>query len=377
MQVVVSKKDLIRILARSQGVADKKGTMPVLGNVLIRATDNALVCSATDLYLAVRGRIEAEVKAEGTVAVGARDIFDRVKMMPDGQVSISVKDGTITTVQAVGSARRFTLHGMPGDDFPVLPSPESKEKELTLPVSIVERLISATHFSISTDETRLHLNSALFEWDEKCVRMVTTDGHRLSKLEIEVETGLSPSSMLIPLKGIMELKRLCEEALSGDGADPTLTLSQSGPNAFVSVAGFDFSAKLVDAQFPPYERVIPESSGRAVRAPRAAVTDAIKAVSLAASDRTGGVKLVLSAGKLRFESESSEGGQAFDDVPVDYQGDEVTLGFSAKYFLDAAGAMDAEELLIGISGELDPAVLRPGTDRTGSNYVAVVMPMRI
>jgi DNA polymerase-3 subunit beta len=181
--------------------------------------------------------------------------------------------------------------------------------------------------------------------------------------------------MLIPLKGVQELRRLCDEVAQADeGAK--LSMRQSGPNVFFSVAGFQFSVKLVDAQFPPYAQVIPEASSRALRAPRAAVCDALKAVRLAASDRTGGVKLTLGPGKLRFESESPESGEGFDEVDVDYDGEEVTIGFNASYFLDAAGAIDSEEIVLGISGELDPAVVRPAGDAS-ADYVAVVMPMRI
>ncbi|HEV8245467.1 MAG TPA: DNA polymerase III subunit beta, partial [Polyangiaceae bacterium] len=162
---MVSKKDLVRVLGRCQGVADKKSTMPVLGNVLLEVAGPAqLRLAATDLYLAVSGKIPAKVENGGSVAIAARDLFERVKMMPEGEIGISTS-GSATTIRAIGSARRFTVHGIPGEEFPALPQPESGGSVLTLAVDALSRLISATHFSISTDETRLHLNSALFEWD--------------------------------------------------------------------------------------------------------------------------------------------------------------------------------------------------------------------
>ena len=376
MQVVVSKKDLLRVLGRCHGVADKKSTMPVLGNVLLQTTEHGLKAAATDLYLAVSGDIEAQIERPGSVAVPARDLFERAKMMPDGQVSMSVGDNAAMLLKAVGSARRYTLHGLPGDDFPTLPSFEAESEELELKAETLAKLIAGTHFSISTDETRLHLNSALFEWEGDRVRMVTTDGHRLSKIEISANTPKTPLNMLIPLKGIQELRRLCDEALAMDG-DAMLKVVKATPNAFFTAAGFRFSVKLVEAQFPPYQQVIPEASSRVVRAPRAPVCDALRAVSLAASDRTGGVKLTLSNGTLRFESESPESGEGFDEVDVDYDGPDVTVGFNARYFLDAALAIESEELLLGISGELDPAVIRPGSGNGSVDYLAVVMPMRI
>jgi DNA polymerase-3 subunit beta len=381
MHVVVSKKDLLRVLGRCQGVADKKSTMPVLGNVLLEVTStNELRLAATDLFVSVTGKIPAKVENGGSIALGARELFDRVRMMPEGQIALQVT-GTQAVIRAVGSARRFTLHGVPGEEFPSLPTPDAKAQVATLDVVTLASLISATHFSISTDETRLHLNSALFEWDNDRVRMVTTDGHRLSKLEVVVQGKHESATMLIPLKGVQELRRLCEEALGDggkDGADASeIKMVQSGPNAFFELAGFSFSVKLVDAQFPPYQQVIPETSERVVRAQRAALTDALRAVSVAASDRTGGVKLTLGGGKIRFESESPDSGEGFDEVSSDYQGPEVTVGFNARYFLDVLGAITDEDITLGISGELDPAVIKPAAESANKSYQAVIMPMRI
>ena len=382
MHVVVSKKDLLRVLSRCQAVADKKSTMPVLGNVLLETNGNdTLRLAATDLYLAVSGTVSAQVEQTGSIAIGAKDLFERVKLMPEGQIAIAATEGSTTTVRAVGAARRYTLHGIPGEEFPALPRPDDGAQVLNLDVVTLAGLIGSTMFSISTDETRMHLNSALFEWDADHVRMVTTDGHRLSKSEVVLSDKEATATMLIPLKGVAELKRLCDEARNESSEDQgearQLTMVQSGPNAFFDLAGFQFSVKLVDGQFPPYEQVIPETSERAVRAPRLAMADALRAVSVAANDRTGGVKVTLSPGKMRFESESPESGEGFDEVPVEYDGAEVTIGFNARYFLDVLTAMDADEILLGLSGELDPAVLKPVSERAEASYLSVIMPMRI
>jgi DNA polymerase-3 subunit beta len=205
--------------------------------------------------------------------------------------------------------------------------------------------------------------------------MVTTDGHRLSKMEATVAGTSATATMLIPLKAIGELRRLTDQA-KGDKV-AALSIQQSGPNAFFNVAGMQFSVKLVDAQFPPYQQVIPAAPARTVRAPRIKLMEALKAIQLAASDRTGGVKLALVPGALRITSESPESGNAFDQVDVDYAGPEMTIGFNAKYFLDVLAAIDEEEVTLGLSGELDPAVIMPGTESSSQSYIAVVMPMRI
>jgi DNA polymerase-3 subunit beta len=386
MHVVVSKRDLIRVLERCQGVADRKSTMPVLGNVLLEVTGpDQLRVAATDLCLAVSGRVPAKVERGGSVAVGARDLFERVKQMPEnGQVQIST-DGAAMTIRSVGTARRYTLHGVPGEEFPSLPRPDEAASRLELGVDVLARLISGTVFSISGDETRMHLNSALFEWDGDRVRMVTTDGHRLSKAELQIPGKHATASMLIPQKGIHELRKLCEEArkdaprgeAGAEPAAPTLTLAQSGPSVFFEVAGLHFSVKLVDAQFPPYQQVIPDQTDRAIRVPSGALADALRAVKIAASDRTGGVRLTVVSGKLRISTESPESGEGFDEVNVDYEGPEVTVGFNATYILDVLGSIDDPEVILGVSGELDPCVIRPAKESARSSCLAVVMPMRI
>lgn len=387
MELTVAKKDLLRIVARMQGVAERKSTMPVLANVLLAAEGkDTLRLAATDLYLALMGRVPAEVSKPGSVAVSAKDLFERVKMMPDGPVVITTQDNATTTIKASGAARRYTLRGMPGDDFPPLPQPAEGAPTLALDAEILAELIAKTHFSISTDETRAHLNSALFEWDGDVVRMVTTDGHRLSKIDVSVSGRQASATMLIPLKAIQELRRLCEEMLSdgatsegGEKKAPEVLITQSGSSAFFQGAGTTFSVKLVDAQFPPYAQVIPQTSEKIVRAPRGALSDALRAVSVAASERTGGVKLSLTKGAMRITSESPESGDGFDEIPVEYDGPNMSIGFNAKYFLDVLAAIGDDEVSIGLSGELDPAVISPaGASATSERkFLSVVMPMRI
>jgi DNA polymerase-3 subunit beta len=389
MEITVAKKDLLRLVTRMQGVAERKSTMPVLSNVLLAVDGtNALRIAATDLYLALFGRVGAEVGKGGSVAVPAKDLFERVKMMPDGPIHIATQDNATTTLKASGSARRYTLRGMPGDDFPPLPAPAEGAPTLALEVEVLQQLIARTHFSVSTDETRAHLNSALFEWDGDVVRMVTTDGHRLSKMEVKVLGRQASATMLIPLKAIQELRRLCDEALAepqtssskdgGKEGKPQLQITQSGSSAFFQGGGTTFSVKLVDAQFPPYAQVIPQTSEKQIRVPRAAFADALRAVSIAASERTGGVKLTLGGNVMRISSESPESGDGFDEIPVEYSGTPITIGFNAKYFLDVLGALTEDEITLGLSGELDPAVLKPQSGvNAESSFLAVVMPMRI
>lgn len=376
MQIAVTKRELLRVLGHCQGVADKKSTMPVLGNVLIEVSGTDTIrLAATDLSLAVSGRVPAEVKKGGSIAVGARDLKERADRMPEGQLTITTTEGGAATLRSSISARRYTLHGIPGEDFPAIPEPDASARVLSIRSDILSTLIKRTEASISADDTRLHLNSALFEWEGNQVRMVTTDGHRLSKMEMTVPGQPASATMLIPRRGVQELKRLCESAeAKGESGGTEIGLVQSGASAFFRLPWIQFSVKLVDAQFPPYQQVIPRQTDRVVVAPRSQLSEALDAVRVAASDRTGGVRLSLSRGAMRFTSESPDSGEGFDEISVDYDGPDMTIGFNAGYFLDVLKSLDCESVDIGIGGELDPVVIRM---HGGSDFLAVIMPMRI
>ncbi|APR99232.1 DNA polymerase III subunit beta [Pajaroellobacter abortibovis] len=384
MEFTVSKRELLRLMARMHGVAERKSTMTILSNVFVLAREGNVHLSATDLYLGVTGRTAAEVTKEGKLAVSARDFLERIKMMPEGPLQILTQDHSALVIKGSGTARRYTLRGIPGDDFPRLPSPSEGAEALTIGAQLFGELISKTYFSASVDETRAHLNSALFEWENDTVRMVSTDGHRLSKMEMKVgkQTASARARMLIPLKALHELRRLCEDVSAGvfqkEGSKSDqkglISIMQSQSNAFFEGSGVCFSVKLVDAQFPPYTQVIPKTSSKKFVIRRATFAEALRAVSIAAGERIAGVKLVLNAGTVRILSESPEGGDGLDELPIEYGGPSITVGFNAKYFLDVLTAMNEEEVEVLLNGELDPALIQPVGDK---DCVFVIMPMRV
>ncbi len=370
MNITAPKKAMLRLLPRCNGVIDKKSPIPILANVLLSADVGVLSIAATDMYLSVSGSLKVEVKQPGSVAAPALNMYDRIKAMPDGPVRISTNDKDAIVIKSVGAARRYTLHGLPGVDFPELPKPGDDAASFTMTSEDLGQLIGKTHFSVSEDRTRPHLNSALFEVAGDVARMVSTDGHRLSKAEVPL-LNTKPLSMLVPLKAINELRKMTD-ATKGDD---TIGIKQWGDSVFFSVGDIVLSAKLIDAEFPPYEAVIPQSNGKQILAPRLQLNDALRAVSLSASERTGGVKLDVVDGFMRLTSESPDGGgSGFDELPVNYVGDAISVGVNARYMLDVLCAMSDEEVSLSISGELDPVAIRPAN---GDDYVAVVMPMRI
>src|SRR5688500_18263060 len=234
MELTISKRNFLRGLARTHAVADRKSSMPILSNILISTDGPSTVrFSATDLYLGVSATTDAQVKKGGTVAVSARTLFDIVKNLPEGDVSLTVGSNHAAEIKA--GKVRYRIPGMPGEDFPPLPV-AGDAAFAALDAELVGALIAKTQYSMSTDDTRPHLAGALFEGDGKVVRMVTTDGHRLSKAEHRVDGSMLSFSMLVPNKGIGELRRLLDDLRSdqkkAEGEGARVAIATSGGNAF-------------------------------------------------------------------------------------------------------------------------------------------------
>jgi DNA polymerase-3 subunit beta len=377
MQLTISKRELVRGLSRTQSVADRKSSMPILSNILLSTDGNkSLRFASTDLYLSVTASAAAAVEAQGTVALPARTLFDIARQLPEGDVTIRALDLHAAEIR-VGKVR-FKIPGQPGKDFPSLPSP-GKVEFAELPAEDLGRLIALTHYSMSTDDTRPHLAGALLVGDGKILRMVTTDGHRLSKAEVKNDAGAMLSfEMLVPAKGVHELKRLTEEARSsapkGEENAARIGLATSGGHAFFKQRDELLSVKLADEQFPPYNKVIPKQQERRVVIPRLRLVEALKRISLVASDKSGSVRFHVAPGALRIGSENPDVGEGSEELDVDYAGEAVEIGFNARYLLDALGALAEDDVAIEMGGALDPGVIKPvGT----TDFIGVIMPMRI
>lgn len=377
MNITVSKSDLSKLASRMNTVAERKSTMPVLASVLLRAEANRLHLTATDLYQTLIGSVEADVAKPGSFAVSAKDFTDRVKMLAEGPVEIVLKETTLT-LKSKGTARRYTMRGMPGDDFPPIPRPDDNAPIMTVDPGVLSALLSHTIFSVSGDETRVHLNSLLIEWEGGVVRAVSTDGHRLSLYERKTE-GVASATLLLPLKSVREVQQISDALYSAPAEDrKPLTIIRSGAQAFFQGGGMTFGVKLVDAQFPPFRQVIPKTSARTVRLPRAQLADAIKAVSVAANNKTGGVRLSFAKGVLSLSSENPDSGDGADEVPYEIIDgkDGALVGLKASYATDILSALAGDEVDVGVSGELDPVVVKPvGPEAEAALFV--VMPMRI
>jgi DNA polymerase-3 subunit beta len=368
MEFRIQKAEFLKGLYPAQGIADRKSTLPILANVLLRSDgkDRVLI-AATDLTVGISAELPARVEKEGGMTLGARHLFDIVKSLPGEDVALRRADNNWAEIR--GGKAEYKLVGMADRDFPKLPN--HREVEFArLDAAILRDMIAKTLFSASTDETRYHLNGVLFESDGKRARMVSTDGHRLSKVEREFTGGPKlAQGVILPRKGVQEIARILE------GHDGPCEMGFHQGHCFVRLGPLALSAKLIDAQFPPYEAVIPKQQDKAVIVGRSGLLDALRRISIMASDRTFGIKLGIAKGSLTIASDNPDLGEAREEIDAEYAGADLTIGFNARYLIDVVSQIDDEEVRIELGGELDAGVLRPGNAK--NDYLGVIMPMRI
>lgn len=367
MEFKIQKTEFLRGLRLAQGIADRKSTMPILANVLLRTDGKGkLIVAATDLNVSVSAELAAKVEKEGGLTVSAKHLHDIIASLPGEDIVFKRADNHWADIRA--GKVEYKLVGMPDREFPKIPDHREATFSKVDP-AVLREMIDRTLISVSNDETRFHLNGVLFECDGARARMVSTDGHRLSKAEATMQGGpVLKAGVIIPKKGITEIKRALEPA---GGCE--LAIPNGGPYVFVKTGDIALAVKLIDSQFPPYEQVIPKTNDKVVVVDRNALTEALKRAQLMSSE-TRGVRLGVEAGMLRISSESPELGEVKESIEVGYAGQAITIGFNPKYFAEVLGQMGTAEIRIELQGELDPAVIKPAAT---DDYVGVIMPMRI
>ena len=367
MDIRIDKNQLLRGLYLAHGIADRKSTMPILANVLLRSEGkDKIICAATDLNVAVVATLPAKVDKEGGLTVAARQLYEIAKGLSADEVHLKRNDQNWAEISA-GRAE-FKVVGMIDREYPKLPA-VAEATTYKVESGTLRDMIGKTIFSVSQDETRQHLAGVLFESDGQNARMVSTDGHRLSKVGRALPGGPAlPAGVIIPRKGITEVRR----ALEGREAPCEIGVHQG--YFVLKVEDTALSVKLSDGQFPPYEQVIPKDNEKVLTVGRDSLLEAMRRVSIMASDKTYGIRLALDKGKLSIEADNPDLGNAREKIEVDYKGGPLAVGFNARYFIELLTEIGSPEVKLELAGELDPAVVRPGD---GSDYLGVVMPMRL
>jgi DNA polymerase III subunit beta len=375
MELKIATSELSKALGRSQGIVEKKSTMPILSHVLLEAKKDQLIVSATDLDLAVSSEHSegCEVLKEGALAVSARHLYDIVRAMPEQQVTLKKAHNNYLELRSGPS--EFRIVGLPAEDFPALPRFE-KVPFGDIDAKALLDMIERTFFAVSTDETRYNLNGVYFEPSAELLRLVATDGHRLSLVERKAEAAFGlKRGVILPKKGLQELRKLLAEAAEA-GVEGETKLGFVENSAIVRRPGVTLSMRLIEGLFPDYRQVIPKPGDRAVKLGRDRFQETLRRVSLLSTDKAHAVKLKLSKGTLKVTSQNPDLGEAKEEVPVDYAGEPLKIGFNARYILDVLAVVQSKDVSFELADDLSPGVLR-GADEADQGFTAVVMPMRI
>ena len=369
MELKIAVDELKKALYRAQGIVERKTTMPILANVLLNATKTELQVTAFDLEIGIVSEHPAEVLRPGAITLSAKYLFDIVQNLPEATMSLKKLPNNFVEIQS-GSAH-FKLVGMGPEEYPNLPKPENVAEMVAVNGNILLEMIRKTSFAISNDETRYILNGVFFEPREKgIVRMVATDGHRLSLIDRTLEGDFKlKAGVIIPRKGLFELKRLLDEA-----PDAECHLGFASNSALFRKPGLTMVMRLIEGQFPEYQRVIPKLGERMITLPRARFMESLKRAAVLSADKTHAVKLTFSEDMLRIASQNPDLGEAKDDLEGQYKGKEMTVGFNARYLMDILSVVDSDQIGFEVGDEHSPGVLHPPDD---PSYLAVVMPMRV
>lgn len=372
MELVVRKNDLLRELQLFQGIVERKNTIPILANVLMEAKGEELRLLATDLEVGLRSRCAATVTKAGSLTLPAKKLYEIVKSLPETDITISDdKSGARVAADRFDSR----LQTLPREDFPALPEAE-REPTASLPGAVLREMIAKTQFAITGEDTRYFLNGALFVLRPASMSLVATDGHRLALVTAprpqagKAKKDAEEIKAILPKKTLGELARLLSEA------DGDVAYERGENHLFFEVGGRLLISRMIDGQFPAYERVIPQGNDKHLEFDRDRLSNAVKRVTLLSNERSRAVKFIIDKQKIDITSSSPDLGEAHETISVDYDGAAMQICFNAQYVLDFLGAVSTEGVSFDLKDEVSQAVLKP-TGADGYDYTYVIMPMRV
>ena len=370
MEFSVSKSDLVRELGLTQGVVEKKTTIPILSNILVETDKDQIWLTATDLELGIRCACPARIKKEGAGTIPARRLLDYVRLLPDADVQVKVADNQWASL--VCGRSRTRIAGMSRESFPELP--EMPEELAQIPLSVVAQMIQSTIFAISAEESRFTLNGALLLLRENGLVMVSTDGHRLALIEknIPMPTLAAPFRALLPKKAMTEILKL-----ASDDASKTIIFSGNDNHLFFKIDKRTLLSRKLTGNFPDYERVLPKEHPHHIVLQREELKSAIERVAQFADERSKAIRLQVLKDEVKVHSSISETGESEETIPVEYNGDLVEIGFNAQYMLEFLRSVGTSEVEFHFKDSNSAGEMRPRGGPEDTVYRYVVMPMRI
>jgi DNA polymerase-3 subunit beta len=370
MEFSVSKSALLNELSTTQGVVERKTTIPILSNLLVEAKGTQLTITATDLELSIRTSCDAKIKKEGAGTIPAKKLLELVRLLPEGEIKIKLLDNH--WVEIVSDKKKYKLVGMAKENFPALPvMPHVLVK---IPAATMESLISKTKFAISMEESRYTLNGGLLILKPDTLAMVATDGHRLALAETDQKlAGLSGEvKVLIPKKAMDEVEKLSSAA----GSEAQIDFAKDESHLFFQVGHRLLISRILTGQFPNYEAVLPRDNNKTVTIDRSDLSDAVRRVSQLADQRSHAVKLAVSSDGIEISASSPEYGEAKENIEKEYKGDPISIGFNSSYMLDFLAAAADGPISIELKDEQSAGQMRPLADES-YRYRYIIMPMRI
>jgi DNA polymerase-3 subunit beta len=369
MELVARKADLVRELQFFQQIVERKNTIPILANVLLEGSGNEVTLLATDLEVALRSRCEAAVSKPGSVTLPAKKLYEVVRALPEGDVNIETDKGG-NSVKVSGGQFSSKMPTLPREDFPSLPEAGGGVKA-TIDGKSLAQMVSKTQFAITGEDTRFYLNGAQFVLRPEDMTFVATDGHRLALMNVK-HNGAKGDDIkaILPRKTLAELGRLLAEG------NNNVNYERGENHLFFEIGPRLLISRMIDGQFPAYERVVPKGNDKHVEFERDRLTQAVRRVSILSNERSRAVKMMLDKGKVEVTSSSPEFGEAREPIPVDYSGPALTICFNAQYVLDFLGVVETDVVALELKDEVSQAVMKPvGAD--GYDYTYVIMPMRV
>jgi DNA polymerase-3 subunit beta len=345
MEFVIKKSDLVRELQTVTGVVEKRATLPILANLLLEAGPQGLSVGASDLEVTIRGTAKATVVKPGSVTLPAGKLYEIARSLPESDVQFKLLERHMVAISC--ERTRYKVAGQPRDEFPKFPDLDVT-KGIVLPAGALREMIERVAFAITTEDPRYSLHGALFVIQEGSLTLVATDGYRLSYAtrKVSLAKGTADVRVIVPRKALMEVGKLTAEV----DADATVTFGRSGNHVYFTVGEHTLTTTVPEGTFPKYDEVMPKRCETEITLTKSDLTDAVKRVSLLASDRFGrAVRFQLSQGRLELSSET-EMGDANEVLNVDYKGDEKTIGFNARYLLDFLSVVGTDTVKL----ELDP-----------------------
>ena len=372
MKLTIDRADLFSLTNSAQNIVEKRNAMHILVNVLLEAEGQTLKVFATDLEVSLTGQAKAKVTEGGRAAVSAKSLFEIVKELPEGPIQLEKKENNWLKLTQHKSV--FNIVGMSPEEYPVFPT-FSTQDFMKIESEVMREMIEKTIYSVSSDLTRYHLNGVFFEKqkvaDGIAYRMVATDGHRLSLVDRKTDsTGFSTTNqgVIIPRKGLYEIRKLLEV---GDGV---VEIAIEGAQLIVKFQDSILMVRLIEGRYPNYQQLIPQNLKEQLTVQRESLLASLKRVSLLSNQKSKGVTLNITQGKMEITSNNPELGDAKEEIEIDYRGREMRIGFNAKYILDVLSSMNEDVVQIELNDQLSPGLVRPKNDRS---YTCVVMPMRI